>query len=55
MREVLFFSGYELHAIEVSFQGLTEDDRTEIDLSPRLRELKDVEDMKRRSKNGSED
>ena len=37
--------GPELHAIEVSFQGLTEDDRTEIrSITTTKRELKDVED-----------
>ena len=37
--------GPDLHAIEVSFQGLTEDDRTEIrSITTTKRELKDVED-----------
>ena len=37
--------GPDLHAIEVSFQGLTEDDRTEIrSITTTKRELKDIED-----------
>ena len=37
--------GPELHAIEVSFQGLTEDDRTEIrSITTTKRELKDFEE-----------
>ena len=37
--------GPDLHAIEVSFQGLTEDDRTEIrSITTTKRELKDVDD-----------
>ena len=37
--------GPDLHAIEVSFQGLTEDDRTEIrSITTTKRELKDVEE-----------
>ena len=37
--------GPDLHAVEVSFQGLTEDDRTEIrSITTTKRELKDVEE-----------
>ena len=46
--------GPDLHAIEVSFQGLTEDDRTEIrSITTTKRELKDAEDDEEDEQEGS--